>query len=110
MNVILRIAAAIVLLFAGFAAGVPVGTSIGFDHGSEWALVQADLLAREVGVSMPVQYEDGQLRVIIRQPQNLHRRAWRLSEREYEAQKASEKGSRTLVETARLAGRLQPVP
>ena len=108
MNIILRIAVAVVLLFAGFAAGFPVGKSVGFSTGSEWALVQANLLAREAGVSMPVHFKDGQLRVIIRQPQNLHRQAWRVSDRDYEVQHLAEQGSRTLVETVRLAGRLHP--
>jgi len=108
MNIILRIAVAIVLLLAGFAAGFPVGKSIGFNNGSEWALVQADLLAREAGVSMPVSYEEGHLRVVVKQPQGLHRRVWHLSDRYYEQREYAEQGTRTLVEAVRLAGRLRP--
>ena len=108
MNIILRIAVAVVLLFAGFAAGFPVGKSIGFNNGSEWALVQADLIAREAGVSMPVSYEEGHLRVVVKQPQGLHRQVWHRSDKYYEDREYAETGTRTLVETVKLAGRLRP--
>ncbi len=75
------IAIAAVLLLVGFAAGFPVGKSIGFETGSEWALVQADILAREAGVFMPVSMNEGNFRVVIKQRRNLYKRAWRLAER-----------------------------
>jgi hypothetical protein len=63
MKIVIRIVLVIALLMVGFAVGVPVGQSIGFATGSEWAIIQADLLAREAGVFMPVHYEEGMFRV-----------------------------------------------
>ncbi len=73
-------AIAIVLMLIGFAAGFPIGRSTGFTTGSEWALVQADIAAREAGVFMPVHMQDDDFRIVIRQPRNLHRRARHLAE------------------------------
>jgi len=42
------------LLLTGFAAGFETGQSSGFTKGGEWSIMQADLLAREAGVFMPV--------------------------------------------------------
>jgi hypothetical protein len=103
MKIIVRLVVIIVLLLAGFAAGIPVGRSIGFNTGSEWALVQADILAREAGVSMPVYFKEGQLRVIVKQPRGIYKRAWELSDRYYEEMENVEKGTRTLSETVSLA-------
>ena len=82
MKILLGITIAIMLIVAGFAAGFPVGKSIGFDMGSEWALVQADILAREVGAFMPVYLADGTFRVVIKQPRHLYKNAWQLAERD----------------------------
>ena len=68
------------LLFAGLATGFAAGRSAGFDTGSEWAFVQADMLAREAGVFMPVSYDGSTFRVVIRQPKGLYRRAIRLAD------------------------------
>ena len=84
MKIIIRAILAIALLSAGFAAGFPVGRSSGFATGSEWALMQADILARESGVFMPVYFEEGEFRVIIKQPRGLYKRAWRLADRHEE--------------------------
>jgi hypothetical protein len=81
MKIIIRAALAIALVAAGFAAGFPIGKSSGFTTGSEWALVQADILARESGVFMPVSFEEGQFRVVIKQPRDLYKRAWQLAKR-----------------------------
>jgi hypothetical protein len=76
---------AIVIAFvAGFAAGLPVGRSVGFEAGSEWALLQADILAREAGVFMPVYLEDGNFRVVMKQPRGLYKRAWQLADRHFD--------------------------
>lgn len=91
MKIIIRTLLAIALLGAGFAAGFPVGKSIGFETGSEWALVQADMLAREAGVFMPVYIEDGNFRVIIKQPRGLYKRAWERADR-YEGMLGIEQG------------------
>ncbi len=83
MKTLSGIAIAVVLLAVGFAAGFPVGKSIGFDTGSEWALVQAKIIAREADSFMPVYLADGDFRVVIKQPRNLYRNAWMLSERQH---------------------------
>ena len=71
----------IALLMAGFGAGFPIGQSRGFSTGSEWAFVQANILAREAELFMPVHYEAGQFRIILKQPKHLYRRAWMLADR-----------------------------
>jgi hypothetical protein len=76
MHIIMRIMLSVFLLLIGFAAGVPVGKSLGFTTGSEWALVQADILAREAGLFMPVSLEEGRFRVVIKQPRRLYKKAW----------------------------------
>jgi hypothetical protein len=101
------------LLGAGFAAGFPVGKDAGFTTGSEWALMQANLFAREAGVFMPVSLERGQFRVVIRQPNNLHKRAWQLADEKEKQVPWLNNEERTLVETvqlAQLAGRASMVP
>ncbi len=80
MKIITRTALSLALLGAGFAAGFPVGKDAGFTTGSEWAIVQANLLAREAGVFMPVYLEQGQFRVVIKQPRGLYKRAWQLAD------------------------------
>ena len=47
----------------------------GFNTGSEWGIVQADIAAREAGSPLIVSLEDGQIRVIITQPRGLYKRA-----------------------------------
>lgn len=76
---------AIALLLAVLGAAFQVGKSIGFKTGSEWALVQADILAREAGVFMPVYMEGDNLRVVVRQPHGLYKKAWQLADRQEEA-------------------------
>ncbi len=80
MKITAGIMVAAALVFLGFAAGFPVGKSIGFETGSEWAIVQADLLAREAGVFMPVYLDEGKFRVVVKQPRDLHRKAWHLAD------------------------------
>ena len=75
-----RIVIAFVLLVAGFAAGFPIGQRLGFTNGSEWAIVQADIVAREAGVIMPVSYEAGNFRITLLQPPHLYTTAWKLAE------------------------------
>ncbi len=83
MKTSVNVAYAAVLLLIGFAVGFPVGKSVGFETGSEWAIVQADLLAREAGVFMPVYLTEGKMRVVVKQPRGLHRKAWHLAEWHY---------------------------
>lgn len=80
---------ATVLLLAGFAAGFPLGKSDGFVRGSEWALVQADIVAREAGLFMPVYLENGTFKVVIRQSRNIYKRAWKLADQHDEKAQGS---------------------
>ena len=81
LKIVIWVVFAAALLVVGFAAGFPVGQRIGFTTGSEWAIVQADIVAREAGVTMPVTYESGNFRITLRQPRHLHTMAWKLAER-----------------------------
>jgi hypothetical protein len=71
--ILLRIVMILGLLATGFAVGFPVGQQKGFDNGSEWAMVQVDMAAREAGMEPPFSLEDGQIRVVIRQSPDLHK-------------------------------------
>jgi len=77
MKIISTIAVRIVmmlgLLAAGFALGFPLGQHSGFDAGSEWAIVQADIAAREAGMFLPFSLEEGQIRVTVKQSPDLHK-------------------------------------
>lgn len=89
----------ITLLLAGFAFAFQLGRNTGFETGSEWALVQADICAREAGLFMPVYMKDGHFRVVLKQPRGLYRRAWQLADR-YEDSKAGLKTIRAGAEIA----------
>jgi hypothetical protein len=102
MKIIIRIVMVVALLFAGFAAGFPIGRSVGFSTGSEWAILQADLLAREAGMFMPINYEEGKFRIIIKQPRHLYKRAWQLADRHDHAMQYVNLGERALSETLNL--------
>jgi hypothetical protein len=110
MKIITQVALSLALVGAGFAAGFPVGRDAGFTSGSEWALMQADLLAREAGVVMPVSLEQGQFRVVIKQPRGLYRRAWRLADQEEEKTPWLNNRERALTETVQLAGTVSMKP
>lgn len=110
MNIITQTALSLTLVGAGFAAGFPIGKDAGFTTGSEWALMQANLLAREAGVSMPVSLEQGQFRVVIRQPRGLYKRAWQLADEAEEKASLLNDGERSLAETIQLAGKASMAP
>jgi hypothetical protein len=103
MKILIQCLLAIALLIAGFAAGYPAGKSEGFKSGSEWALVQANIIAREAGVFMPVSLYEGQFRVVIKQPRHLYKRAWELADRDEEKMLRVNSGVRSLSETLLLA-------
>jgi hypothetical protein len=103
MKILIRMALAVALLVAGFAVGFPVGKSAGFTTGGEWALVQAGILARESGLFMPVSFEKGRFRVVIKQPRNFYKRAWRLADRREDATQGADLLSRPSLETVQLA-------
>lgn len=72
---------AIMLLLFLFTIAFQVGKNSGFRLGSEWALLQADIVAREAGMSLPVYLDDGVFRVVFRQPPGLYQKAWQLADR-----------------------------
>jgi hypothetical protein len=72
-KIVVRIAMMLGLLAVGFAVGFPLGQSKGFDTGSEWAIVQADIAAREAGMPLPFSLEEGQIRVTVKQSPDLHK-------------------------------------
>jgi hypothetical protein len=113
MKTIIRIISIGLLLAIGFAAGFPIGSITGFTRGSEWALVQADVLAREAGLSMPVGFDGGMFHVIMKQPRGLYKKVWHEADKQAlieaspgvrrdEMKKAHPEGMTTDV--ARLAG------
>jgi len=81
LKMFIDIVLAIVLVIVGFAAGFPVGQSSGFTTGCEWAIMQANILAREAGLYMPVSFDDGQFRVVLKQPRNIYQKAWQLADK-----------------------------
>ena len=103
MKILIRIMLAIALLIVGFAAGFPAGKSAGFASGSEWAIVQANIIAREAGVFMPVSLSDGQFRVVLKQPGQLYKRAWELADRNEEEMRWVNSSDKSLSETVLLA-------
>jgi hypothetical protein len=66
-------------------------------------LVQANITAREAGVFMPVTLNDGQFRVVLKQPRQLYKRAWELADRDEEEMRWVNSGKRSLSETVVLA-------
>lgn len=97
------------LFAAGFAAGFPYGRNMGFSLGSEWVMMQIDMLAREEGIFMPIRYEEGQFRVLLKQPNNVYRRAWKLADR-YEEEIAAQvdQTARNRPLLTRVDGSLDP--
>jgi hypothetical protein len=109
LKLTIRAAFAIVLLLVGFAAGFPIGQSIGFSTGSEWSFVQADLLAREAGVFMPVNYKGGAFHVVVKQPRQLHKDARQIAERHDTEMSYVNSGKSALNERVQLAQRISLV-
>jgi hypothetical protein len=72
------------LLAFGFAFGFTLGKNAGFNIGSEWAIIQADIVAREAGMFMPVRLENGTFRVKLKQPRDLYQRVWRFADEHFE--------------------------
>jgi hypothetical protein len=75
MKILSSIMIAVALLLTGLAVGFQKGKVTGFVTGSEWAIMQAGLLAREAGVYMPVQLDENGFRVVVKQPPGLYRKA-----------------------------------
>lgn len=103
MKLIIQMIAAVALLAMGFAIGVPVGKNAGFNNGSEWAIIQAEIVAREAGMFMPVHLEDGVFRVKLKQPGDLHQRAWKIADKHFEELAIGANCDRRLAERVRVA-------
>lgn len=86
MKIMLRVVLAIMLLGAGAAVGFPIGQNSGFSQGSEWAMVQADIVAREAGVFMPVRFEEDKFHVVFKQPRGIYTRTRKLADQKDGAQ------------------------
>ncbi len=95
MKTMTRIICVVLLLATGFAAGFPIGSNIGFTRGSEWALVQADVLARESGLFMPVGFDGGMFRVIMKQPRGLYKKGWQEADKRDKQREALKSMTRT---------------
>jgi hypothetical protein len=109
LRITLMLALSIAGFMAGFAVGFPTGQSRGFSTGSEWAFVQANLLAREAGLFMPVNYEAGQFRIMLKQPKHLYRTAWTLADRYEDEMAYLNSGNGTLndrIQQTRMASML----
>ncbi len=76
----------LIALLACIGVSFQVGKNAGFTSGSEWAMVQADIIAQEAGVFMPVYLKDGKFRVVLRQPRGIYKRARELAD-QYEGTK-----------------------
>lgn len=83
--------AAIAAVFMAFllASAFHSGKRSGFRTGSEWAILQAAIVAREAGIALPLYLHDGAIRVVLRQPPGLYQKAWRLADRFEEANKTN---------------------
>ncbi len=88
MKIVSIIMGVVVLLLVCVGVSYQVGKNAGFATGSEWALVQADIVAQEAGVFMPVYLKDGKFRVVLRQPPGVYRRAWETADQYEEEREA----------------------
>ncbi len=110
MKTLSGITIAVVLVVVGFAAGFPVGKNIGFETGSEWALIQAKILAREADSFMPVYMADGEFRVVIKQPRHLYRNAWKLADRHHDLSGGVLTAAKPVDSLTRVAGNATRFP
>lgn len=66
------------------------GKRAGFRTGSEWAIFQATIVAREAGMALPVYLHNGAFRVVLKQPPGLYQRAWHLANKSDQESKTRE--------------------
>jgi hypothetical protein len=104
LKMFIDIVLAVALVIVGFAAGFPVGQSSGFTTGCEWAIMQANILAREAGLYMPVSFDDGQFRVVLKQPRNIYQRAWQLADKYDEEAQSMERNERLAIVAGDMKG------
>ncbi len=73
-----------------FSIAFHSGKRAGFRTGSQWAILQAESVAREAGMALPVYLHNGAFRVVFRQPPGLYKKAWQLADKFDRANKASQ--------------------
>jgi hypothetical protein len=103
MKIIIQMIMAAALMALGFAIGYPMGKNVGFNNGGEWAIIQAEIVAREAGMFMPVRLEGGVFRVKLKQPVDLHQRAWKIADKHFEELAIGANCDRRLVERVKVA-------
>lgn len=103
MKIIIQMIVTAALLALGFAVGFPIGKNAGFNNGSEWAIKQAEIVAREAGIFMPINFEDGVFRVKFKQPGDLHQRAWKIADKHFEELAIAANCDRRLVTRVQVA-------
>ncbi len=84
LKIVSIVMGSVVLLLACISISFQAGKNAGFRSGSEWALVQADIVAWEAGVFMPVYLKDGKFRVVLRQPPGIYKKAWKMADQHEE--------------------------
>jgi hypothetical protein len=99
MKTLTRAILMVALMSGGFAVGFSLGITQGFNRGCEWALVQADILAREEGLDMPVSFTEDTFQIVQRQPAGLHRRVWQMADRQYDEDMRNTRNDMTEGET-----------
>lgn len=101
MKKLFKATLAVTLLVFLLSIAFHSGKRDGFRTGSEWAMLQATIVAREAGIALPVYLHNGAFRVMLRQPPGLYKKAWQLADKFDRANNArqTEKrdGSRTKV-------------
>jgi len=102
MKIIIRAVLVIIFMLIGFAAGFPIGQSRGFATGSEWAFVQASLIAREHGLFLPVHFTEGHFRIVLKEPHDLRQRTRQLAEKFDADSEYVSSGERDLATNIRL--------
>ncbi len=80
---------ALAILLVCFGTAFQMGKTAGFKTGSEWALVQADVLAREAGLFMPVYLDGDNFRIVFKQPRGLYKKAWEQANSHEEARETA---------------------
>ena|SRR3990172_8302121 len=103
MKIIIQTVLGLALLVMGFAMGFPIGKIVGFNNGSEWAIVQAEIVAREAGMVMPVHMQGGVFRVKLKQPGDLHQRAWKVADKHFDELAIGASCDMRLIERVKMA-------
>lgn len=104
IKVLVTILISLVLVVLAFGIGFQSGRSSGFETGSQWALMQASIVAREAGFFMPVYLDEGSFRLVVKQRHGLYKKAWQQADHYEEARAGNdlsprEPGAESTIET-----------